>query len=246
MLFGNELEVRLGALQPALAGDAARADRNGRLDDVVPGAEWVLRRIEQGEDAAPLIVVQQAPQRRQAGERGGAQSGQNLPGQAGEENHVETRGRDKHGSAEVGLAGDQQHRHDEQHAGDEKLPRAQARFVAVEPPREHQRHRDLHHLGGLEARHADMQPAARTVDHVAEQRHCDQQQHAGDIGGHGETHQRLRRDLGDQPHQAERDQNVHRLARDARGQVVAGAVQRRQAKRDQRTRNRYQRAVDPG
>ena len=52
----------LRALQPALADDAARTDRDGRLYGVIAGTERVLRRVEQRQDALALVVVQRGPQ----------------------------------------------------------------------------------------------------------------------------------------------------------------------------------------
>ena len=76
--LGDELEVRLGAVQPALAGQAAGAHRDGRLDDVIARAERVLGRVEQREDALALVVVQHAPEREQA-RRGRAPRGRRAP-----------------------------------------------------------------------------------------------------------------------------------------------------------------------
>ena len=63
--LGDELQVRLRAVQPALAGDAARAHRDGGLDGVVARAQRILRRVDQREDAPALVVVQHAPEREQ-------------------------------------------------------------------------------------------------------------------------------------------------------------------------------------
>ena len=52
--LGDELQVRLRALHEALAGEAARADRDAALDDVKAPAERVLGRVEQRADALLL------------------------------------------------------------------------------------------------------------------------------------------------------------------------------------------------
>ena len=59
--FRQELQLSLRTLQVALSGDAARTDRDGGLDDVVARAERIVLRIEEGEHALLLVVVQQVP-----------------------------------------------------------------------------------------------------------------------------------------------------------------------------------------
>ena len=171
--LGDEIEVRLRAVQPALAGDAAGADRDGRLDGVVAGAERVLRRVEQREHALALVVVQQRPQRAAGSPTpSDAEAADDAPAEAGEEDDEEAGRADQHRGAEVGLAHDQRHRHASSIAGHDEVAQPQRRLVAVEVPRQHQRHRDLHHLRGLDARDADVQPAPRAVHDLAEQRHA--------------------------------------------------------------------------
>jgi hypothetical protein len=97
--LGDELQVGLRALHEALAGDAAGADRDHALDDVEALAQRVGGRVQQGADAV-LLVFAAAPRSRRAGRCGPrrtsvtmpatASAGQDqLPGQAGEEDHVE-------------------------------------------------------------------------------------------------------------------------------------------------------------
>ena len=59
--LGQELELRLAAVHPALAEHAARADRDLRLDDVIAGAERVALRVEQRQHALALVVVHEVP-----------------------------------------------------------------------------------------------------------------------------------------------------------------------------------------
>src|SRR6202162_5764482 len=49
--LGEEFELCLAAVHPALAEHAAGADRDLRLDDVVAGAEWIGLRVEKHEHA---------------------------------------------------------------------------------------------------------------------------------------------------------------------------------------------------
>jgi hypothetical protein len=100
--------VGLRTFQPALAECAAGADGNGRLDDVITRAERIAGRVDQGQDAFALVVVQHGPDKRAPPPAGsGKQANDHLPGQAGEENDVEAGGADENRRSQVGLLGDQ-------------------------------------------------------------------------------------------------------------------------------------------
>ena len=64
MALGDEFQLRLGAFPPAFAEDAAGADGDGGLDDVKALAQGIFFRIEQGDDAVPLLIVEQVPRQR--------------------------------------------------------------------------------------------------------------------------------------------------------------------------------------
>jgi hypothetical protein len=59
--LGQELQLRLAAVHPALAEYAARAERDLALDDVIAGAERIGLWIEEGQHALALVVVQEMP-----------------------------------------------------------------------------------------------------------------------------------------------------------------------------------------
>ena len=73
LLLRQEAQLALRALQEALAPDAARAERDLRLDDVVAGAERIALGVEEGEHPLLLVVVQLLPEQRQ-GQRASAPS----------------------------------------------------------------------------------------------------------------------------------------------------------------------------
>src|SRR5690606_28609804 len=60
----NEVQLRLGAVEPTLAGQATRAYGDTGLDGVITGAERILVRVEQNFNAAALIIVQKCPEDR--------------------------------------------------------------------------------------------------------------------------------------------------------------------------------------
>ena len=65
----------------------------------------------------------------------------------------------------------------------------EAFLAAVEPPREHQRHGDLHDLGGLDGGEAEVEPAPRAVEDLAEERDAEQQREARDVDRQRQAHQ---------------------------------------------------------
>jgi hypothetical protein len=191
-----------------------------------------------------LVVVQQAPQRRDAGERQRGEGRQDLPADAGKEDHVKPHGEHEQRGAEVGLARDDRHRQGEQQAREREIAQPERRLVAVEIPRQHERHRDLHHLRWLHAHESEVQPAAGAVHHVPEQRHGDQQREPEQVGRQRKTRQRLRRHLRGDPHRHERDGKIEQLSVKARRRVVARRIKRCEADAGEGEHDREQRAVE--
>ena len=64
VLLGQEIKARLGAAEIASAEDAARAERDLGLEDVIAVAQRILLGVEEGEQALALVVAQLLPQRR--------------------------------------------------------------------------------------------------------------------------------------------------------------------------------------
>jgi hypothetical protein len=73
-----------------------------------------------------------------------------APGEAGEEEHEETRGRHQDRRAQVGLLGDEPDRQQQQADGDQEVAAADHALAALEVPGQGQWHGDLHELGGLD------------------------------------------------------------------------------------------------
>jgi hypothetical protein len=86
--------------------------------------------------------------------------------------------------------------------------------------------------GRLEARDAEIEPAARPVHHHAEQRDPHEHQHAGDVERHRRARERLRRDVREQPHQHDGEAETRQLVRDTRHALVGGGEQRDDAHAD--------------
>ena len=170
--LGDELEVRLRAVQPALAGEAARAHGDGRLDDVVARAERVgaSGRAASGCAAAGSRAARTTADGRLATPAAPA-APRTLPAEAGEEDHVEPAAPTSTAVPRSGWRAIRPTGTTSSIAAIAKLRSRSVDFVLVEVPGEHQRHRDLHHLRGLEAVTPTLQPAPRAVDDVAEQRH---------------------------------------------------------------------------
>src|SRR3569623_2137195 len=65
--FRLKIEMGLGAVEPALAVDAAGANGYLRLIDVIAGAERIILRIQKCDDTLALIIAQEIPQHRRRG-----------------------------------------------------------------------------------------------------------------------------------------------------------------------------------
>ena len=71
--------MRLRAVHPALADNAARAQCDRRLRRVIAGAEGIARRIDEREQAFALVVVEMRPDERRAGGAERRQPDDDLP-----------------------------------------------------------------------------------------------------------------------------------------------------------------------
>jgi hypothetical protein len=176
----------------------------------------------------PLVVVQQVPGQRRRGDGGDGHADHDLPRQAGEEDHVETGRQYQDRGAEVRLARDEADRQQQKYRGDGIVAQARHGFALLEEPGQQQRHGDLHQFRGLRAHEAEVEPASRALGDVAEQRHGDQQQHAGDIDRHRQVHQALRRNLRQDAHHHQGDGDVDQLRVDPLGRGAGHDADRQQ------------------
>ena len=184
------------------------------------------------------------PDERRGGARRRDEAGDDLPRQAREVEHVEARRGDQERRAEIGLALDEIDRHGDQHRGEREVLPADAAFELLEIPREHQRQRDLHELRRLEPPEAEIEPPPRAVDDDAPQRHRDEQHDAERVERHRGARDRLRRNVGDDPHQHQREREARHLAPHAREALVGRREQRDEPHARDRQRHAEQEAVD--
>ena len=170
---------------------------------------------------------------------------EDLPRQAREEDHEEPRGEDEDRGAEVGLARDEAGGDGEQQPRDHELAQPQPLLLAMEVPRQHERHGDLHDLGRLQRAEAEVQPPAGAVAHLAEERDSHQQRDPGDVDREGEAHQQLRVDLREHPERGEGHGEVAHLAHHAvhRG-AARGRVDHRGAQRHDEGQGGHEGPVD--
>ena len=243
--LGQELELSLCTAQKAFAGDAARADGDGRLDDVVARAERIGLRIEEGEHALALVVVQQVPAAPSG--RGGrdAQQSDDPDPQPREQHHQRTAHQDQQARAEVWLD-DGQRRRQQDHRGERQqgAPVGRQRPL-VQIPRAGHGHRELHDLRGLEAHEAEVQPALRALADVADEIDDDQQHEPEDVQPRRDAAQEPRLELGADQHQRRADREPRRAARHRAPVPARGTVEHDlSVERDQREADQ-QRAVQP-
>ncbi len=133
---------------------------------------------------------------------------------------------------------------DEQQARDHPVEPAQAALAALEVPGEHQRHRDLEQLRGLDPPESEVEPAPRALRDVAEQRHRDQQRDADQVQRDGRAHHPGRRNVRSDPQHGERDQQVANVALEAPGKVHRRRVHRQHAETDEQRERRAERRVE--
>ncbi len=202
MRFGHEVQMRLGAVQIALAEHPAGADGDHALDDVEALAQRIALRVEQHHQPLPLIVVHEVPHHRGTGGGERKQQGDDPPRQPGEEDDEGPGEQHQQRGAEVGLLHDETDGDEQQHRGDEKILHPDLALALLEVPGQHQRHGDFHDLGRLHHGDAQIEPAARALAHQPEHGRGDEQRDAKGVDRHGDLHQPLRRHLRrDEQHQ---------------------------------------------
>ena len=165
-----------------------------------------------------------------------------LPAQAGKKDHRQAGRQHQQRGAQVRLLHDQAHRHHQQQTGHQVVKRAQLALAFLEPPGQHQRHRNFQDFAGLD-HDAQVDPAFRAFFRDAKNRHGDQQGHAQHIQGHGKRHQALRRDLRHDKHDAPGNQHVAAVVHKPRAVVEAGRIHDHQAGTGQQENGKRQRAV---
>ncbi len=184
MFLGDELQVCLGALQPAFAEWATGTDRDHRLNGVEALAKRIRCRIKQRADAVLLVIMHQRPLHfgladlvlkrcdGTHGDHGGKQHRHDqLETKAREINDEQPRREDQHSSAEVRLFGDQTHRHDENDQPDHEVVPAHHAFATLVVPRQHQGRGYLHDFGRLD-HDTHIDPALGPLAREAEHRDC--------------------------------------------------------------------------
>ena len=220
VLFGQEVQPGLGALHEAAPREAARAERDLGLGDVVAGAERVGVGVEEGEDAGELVFLDELPvgavrldDRGDEADAAGGGGGEVPEADAGEEHHHPGAGEEQDRGAEVGLLEDEGDRQGGQHQGQDEPERAGdlGRVEAVVVGGERHDERDLHQLGRLELDRAEVDPAlgahADLAHHLDEDEECER-------AGIGERRHRSPEadvDDGDAEHAADADGEAEHL-----------------------------------
>jgi hypothetical protein len=244
-VFGQEFELRLGAVVPALAEPAAGTDRDFRLDDVPAVAERIGFRVEEHAQAVALVLVHEVPaERRDRGERGdrGADAPPREPG----EEHGEHAARgDQQRGAKVGLLRDQQGGRADQHGQCQQCRPARRQFARVQVPRRHHRQGQLDEFGRLEAHEPQVQPTIGAAA-LAEDRDDDQQQQAAGVQPRRPVAQDRRRHARDQQHEQKPEHEARALVQHQIAVEVARAVKRGEADPGQQHQCDEQRHIERG
>jgi hypothetical protein len=194
---------------------ATGTDGDGRLDDVVARAERIAGRVDQGQNAFALVVVQHRPGKRRgagshaAGRRSPSTAGQRRRGRRNRRRRRESpfRGQAVWRSARRGPAAAGRRRgNDAPSAAASCLWKYQASIsgTAIFSNSE----------GWMRVKPSDSQRVA-PLTLMPKRKHQDQQDDANNVERNAETHQLLRRQLRHQPHHAKPDRHVQRLRQQA-------------------------------
>ena len=100
---GRKFSADWVPLQEALAEQAARADGDLGLGDVVAGAQRIAVGIEEGQHALALVFVHERPGERQAADRRDRRAEEHPEPHAGHEQQRRAAQQHHHRRAEVGL-----------------------------------------------------------------------------------------------------------------------------------------------
>src|SRR5579864_9043875 len=122
VVLGDEPQHALGALEQSLPPHQATAHRDLRLDDPVPRAQRVEAGVDEGEQPAALIFLEQVPEDRSDHQRRPAQGGEVPPPRPRRVEHADEDGAVDQRRPQVGLFEDQHHRHGHVPEEREKAP----------------------------------------------------------------------------------------------------------------------------
>ncbi len=166
----RQVEELLDAVHQSASPDAARADRDERLDDLEAVAERVLPRVEEGEEPAPAVSGAH-DQPHHDGQRHEGDADDVGVVEAGGEDHDRGDQDQRHRRPEVGL--DQDEPHQPQH-DDHDRPERVADLVdpvhpALQDGRDEEDGHELRELGRLHAQSADREPPPCVVHRRHEQ-----------------------------------------------------------------------------
>ena len=245
MALGQKLQLGLGALQPTLAKDAAGADGNLGLDDVIAAAERVFLRVDQHHDPLALIVMhQEEPEHRHKGSNQQHRQSDQPPAEPRQEDNEEAGGSHQNGGAKVRLGGNQQGRQQHHDEGYHHVAEFGGQRVTAEPGGDHDGHGELHHLGGLELHKAQVEPALGPLADMAEHVHRDEQQHYPDKQRHRPAGIEGGRQLSHADHQGEGESAAHQLAHDGVHILAGGGVEHHHGEGDDGQQPQQQGQVD--
>ena len=110
LFFGQEIKLVLGAVQETLAPEAAGAERDFRLDDIIARAQRIAAGMQEGEDALFLVAVQMVINERGGDGDDSDHDGEFPPAHACAEQDGAADGHGDDGGAEIGFLEDQDRR----------------------------------------------------------------------------------------------------------------------------------------
>ena len=173
MAFGQILEMALRALEEALAPDAAGADRDLRLADMIARAQRIAFRVHEDQDALFLIVMQEAEGDRDDRGDGEAGTDEQAQRQAGQKHDGDAARQDHRRSAQIRLYQHQRPGNADQHQrGPDGVPAAYFPYWQHRIEAGDRQHDDrLHEFRRLQLHEAQVDPALTAAGDAADQFH---------------------------------------------------------------------------
>ena len=215
VVFGQETQLALGSLHPALAEEHAAADGDFRLDDVVPGAVGIQFGVQKDADPVALVLMEQVPEKRRAAGADGPGDADPLHLEAADPEHAARDGREDQGRSQVGLPQDQHERdQDEGHGGQVILQTVHVFPLFVQEGRQADDHEGLREFTGLEGDRPDADPPLGPQARMAEEGHRHQQDQHENVELLGNGCQRVIIDAHHEDHDGDVDPDEEALTQD--------------------------------
>ena len=182
MVLRQKVQLALRSGKPALAQEAAAANRNLRLNNVVAAAKGVKLRVQENADTVLLVILKNQPEYWQQSDKRQAKTEKPFIFKAADKNHAD-KNRDKgQRCAQVRLTHNQNKRH--QNIGKDRqiiLKFLQPLDALIHKRRQADNQKHLGKFTRLKGQRANLNPALRTKLAMSDKHNDEQQNNIKDI-----------------------------------------------------------------